>query len=140
MINTLIPVTDTGKYIEKDKQTATEKIVDYVSPVIFILDNLTGIELLWEKEIVRILNAYFIDGGNFNNLSSRFKESPFEHEVNKTRVNNIKLLLDKSNPFHIMEEGLDENTKNCSQIKQYAYIISRLCFAIITDLCLNRLP
>jgi hypothetical protein len=111
MINTLIPVTYTGKYIEKDKQTATEKIVDYVSPVIFILDNLTGIELLWEKEIVRILNAYFIDGGNFNNLSSRFKESPFEHEVNKTRVNNIKLLLDKSNPFHIMEEGLDENTK-----------------------------
>ena len=111
MINTLIPVTDTGKYIEKDKQTSTEKIVDYVSPVIFILDNLTGIELLWEKEIVRILNAYFIDGGNFNNLSSRFKESPFEHEVNKTRVNNIKLLLDKSNPFHIMEEGLDENTK-----------------------------
>jgi len=111
MINTLIPVTDTGKYIEKNKQTSTEKIVDYVSPVIFLLDNLTGTELLLEIEIVRILNAYFIDGGNFNNLSSRFKESPFEHEVNKSRVNNIKLLLDKSKPFHIMEEGLDENTK-----------------------------
>jgi hypothetical protein len=111
MINTLMPLTDKGKYIEKYKQTSTEKIVDYVSPVIFLLDNLTGNELLLERELVRILNAYFINGGNFNNLSSRFKESPFEHEVNKNRVNNIKLLLDKSNPFHIMEEGLDENTK-----------------------------
>lgn len=111
MINTLIPVTDRGKYIEKYKQTSSEKIVDYVSPVIFLLDNLTGIELLWDRELVRILNAYFINGGNFNNLSSRFKESPFEHEIKKIRINNIKLLLDKSNPFHIMEEGLDENTK-----------------------------
>ena len=50
IINTLIPVTDTGKYIEKDKQTSTEKIVDYVSPVIFLLDNLTGIDLLYRKK------------------------------------------------------------------------------------------
>ena len=111
MINTLIPVSDTGKYIEKDKQTATEKIVDYVSPVTFLLDNLTGIELLWERELVRILTAYFINSGNFNNLSSRFKESPFEHEVNRRRINNVKLLLDKSNPFHIIEEGLNEETR-----------------------------
>ena len=51
------------------------------------------------------------NGGNFNNLSSRFKLSPFKNELNKGRIENIKMLLNKSNAFHIIEDGLDEETK-----------------------------
>jgi hypothetical protein len=107
MINTLIPVSSSGKYI--DKETNKESIVDFVSPVIFLLDNLTGI--LEEKDIIRILNSYYLNGGNFNSLSSRYKISPFKNELNKRRVNNVRMLLNKSNNFHIIEDGLDEQTK-----------------------------
>ena len=108
MINTLIPVSSNGKYLSKDKQTPTEKIVDMVSPVVFLFDNLTGVDLLQEKEFIRILDVYFVNGGNFNRLSSRFKVSPFKNELNKGRVNNIRILLDKSNKFYILEDGLDD--------------------------------
>ena len=107
MINTLIPVSSSGKYI--DKETNKESIVDFVSPVIFLLDNLTGI--LEEKDIIRILNSYYSNGGNFNSLSSRYKISPFKNELNKRRINNVRMLLNKSNNFHIIEDGLDEQTK-----------------------------
>jgi len=114
MINTLIPVSSDGKYVAKGmyvKEESKESVVDYVSPIIFILDNLTGVTLLTDKDIIRILNAYYLNSGNFNNLSSRFKISPFKNELNKQRINNVKILLDKSNGFHIYEEGLDEETK-----------------------------
>jgi hypothetical protein len=106
MINTLISVSSNGKFV--DKETGKGSIVDFVSPVIFMLDNLSGLS---DKDIVRILDAYFKKGGNFNSLSSRFKISPFKNELKKGRINNIKMLLDKSNAFHIYEEGLDEETK-----------------------------
>ena len=106
MINTLISVSSNGKFV--DKGTGKGTIVDFVSPVTFMLDNLSGLS---DKDIIRILDAYFKKGGNFNSLSSRFKISPFKNELKKGRINNIKMLLDKSNAFHIYEEGLDEETK-----------------------------
>jgi len=112
LINTLIPITIEGKPIDKETYSLAKKpvaVYDFVSPITVIFDNLTGI--LSDEDIVKILNVYFLNGGNFNNLSSRFKESPFHHEVKKNRVNNIKILLNKSNPFHIIEDGLDEETK-----------------------------
>ena len=109
MINTLIPVSRTGKYV--DKETGNEPIVDFVSPVLFIFDNLADSNLITDKDIIRILNAYFINGGNMSNMSSRFKLKPFKNELNKKRINNIRILLDKSNSFHIIEDGLDEETK-----------------------------
>jgi hypothetical protein len=112
LINTLIPVTIEGKPVDKETYSLAKRpvaIYDFVSPITVILDNLTGI--LSDEDIIRILNVYFLNGGNFNNLSSRFKESPFKHEVKKNRINNIKMLLNKSNPFHIIEDGLDEETK-----------------------------
>ena len=112
LINTLIPITIDGKTIDKDTYSLAKRpvaVYDFVSPVTVIFDNLTGI--LSDEDIIKILNAYFLNGGNFNNLSSRFKDSPIKHEVNKNRVNNVKMLLNKSNPFHIIEDGLDEETK-----------------------------
>jgi hypothetical protein len=112
LINTLIPVTAEGKPIDKETYSLAKRpvaVYDFVSPVTVILDNLTGI--LSDEDIVKLLNVYFLNGGNFNNLSSRFKDSPFKHEVNKNRINNVKMLLNKSNPFHIIEDGLDEETK-----------------------------
>lgn len=112
LINTLIPITIEGKPVDKETYSLAKKpvsIYDFVSPITVIFDNLTGI--LSDDDIIRILNTYFLNGGNFNNLSSRFKESPFNHEIKKNRVNNVKILLNKSNPFHIIEDGLDEETK-----------------------------
>jgi len=112
LINTLIPITIEGKPVDKETYSLAKKpvsIYDFVSPITVIFDNLTG--LLSDDDIIRILNTYFLNGGNFNNLSSRFKESPFKHEVKKNRINNVKILLNKSNPFHIIEDGLDEETK-----------------------------
>jgi hypothetical protein len=107
MINTLIPVSSSGTYI--DKQTGTGVIVDFVSPVTFILDNLTG--EVSQLTLIKILNSYFLNGGNINSLSSRHKMNAFKNELNKRRIENVKMLLDKSNPFHILEEGLNEEMK-----------------------------
>jgi len=112
LINTLIPITIEGKPVDKETYSLAKRpvaIYDFVSPITVIFDNLTGV--LSDEDIIRILNVYYLNGGNFNNLSSRFKESPFKHEVKKNRVNNIKMLLNKSNPFHVIEDGLDEETK-----------------------------
>lgn len=112
LINTLIPITIEGKPVDKETYHLAKKaasIYDFVSPITVIFDNLTGI--ISDEDILRILNIYFLNGGNFNNLSSKFKESPFQHEVKKQRVNNVKILLNKSNPFHIIEDGLDEETR-----------------------------
>jgi hypothetical protein len=107
MINTLIPVSSAGKPL--DVKTAKTPVVDFVSPIIVIFDNLTGI--VSDEQLIRLLNSYFTNGGNFNNLSSRFKITPFENEVNKRRINNVKMLLNQSNPFHIIENGLSEETR-----------------------------
>ena len=109
MINTLIPVSSVGKFV--DKETGKVPIVDFVSPIIFMLDSFSGISSISDNDIIRILDAYFKNGGNFNSLSSRFKISPFNNELNNGRIQNIKMLLDKTNAFHIYEEGLDEETK-----------------------------
>lgn len=109
MINTLIPVSSNGKFV--DKETGKIPIVDFVSPIIFMLDSFSGILIITDSDIIRILDAYFKNGGNFNSLSSRFKISPFKNELQKGRVKNIQMLLDKRNAFHIYEEGLDEETK-----------------------------
>jgi len=111
-INTLIPITETGNPVDKETYSLAKKpvkIYDFVSPVTLILDNLTGI--ISREDIINILNEYFRNGGNFSNLSSRFKKSPIEHEINKQNVENVKLLLDKANTFHIIEDGLNEETK-----------------------------
>ena len=107
MINTLIPISSNGKYV--DKATGKEPIVDFVSPIIIIFNNLSNV--ISDKEIIRILNYYFFNGGNFNNMSTRFKITPFQNELNKQRINNVKMLLDTSNNFHIIEDGLSEKTK-----------------------------
>jgi hypothetical protein len=131
LINTLIPITIEGKPVDKETYGLAKKpvaIYDFVSPITVIFDNLT--DIIPEGDVIKILNAYFLSGGNFNNLSSRFKESPFSHEIKKKRVNNVKILLNKSNPFHIIEDGLDEETKiklselipNEQQIKQQSPI------------------
>lgn len=109
MINTLIPVSATGKPLDVKTYTAKNPVIDFVSPIIVIFDNLTGI--INDNQLLKLLNTYFTNGGNFNNLSSRFKITPFENEVNKKRVANVKILLDKSNPFHIIEDGLNEETR-----------------------------
>jgi hypothetical protein len=112
LINTLIPITIEGKPIDKETYSLAKKpvaVYDFVSPITVIFDNLTGV--IPDEDIIKILNVYFLNGGNFNNISSRFKESPFNHEVKKKRVNNVKILLNKSNPFHIIEDGLDEEIK-----------------------------
>jgi hypothetical protein len=111
-INTLIPITETGNPVDKETYSLAKKpvkIYDFVSPVTVILDNLTGI--ISREDIIHILNDYFRNGGNFSNLSSRFKKSPIEYEINKQNIENVKLLLDKANPFHIIERGLSEETK-----------------------------
>jgi len=111
-INTLIPVTESGKPIDKETYSLAKKpvkIYDFVSPVSVILDNLTN--TLSNEDIIKLLNIYYKNGGNFNSLSSRFKESPLEHQIKKQNISNVKILLDKSNPFHIIEDGLSETTK-----------------------------
>jgi len=107
MINTLIPISETGKPI--DLKTSKNQPVDFVSPIIVIFDNLTGI--VTDKQLLGLLNAYFTNGGNFNNPSSMLKITPLENEVNKRRIDNVRILLDKSNPFHVIEDGLSEETK-----------------------------
>ena len=111
-INTLIPVTDTGRPIDKETYSDAKKplsIYDFVSPITVVFDNLTGI--VNKADIIKLLNNYYKNGGNFNNLSSRFKESPIEHEIKKQHIENVKVLLDNSNPFHIIEDGLSEEMK-----------------------------
>ena len=111
-INTLIPVTESGRPIDKETYSIAKKpvqIYDFVSPVTVILDNLTG--SISREDIIKILDEYYKNGGNFNNLSSRFKESPIEHQIKKQNVENIRILLDKANPFHVIEDGLNEETK-----------------------------
>ena len=39
------------------------------------------------------------------------KITPIINELNKQRVDNIRILLNKTNKFHIIEDGLDEETK-----------------------------
>lgn len=112
MINVLIPITETGEpVLFRDISTPnnTKKVYDYVSQIIIIFNNLSNI--LTQKDLELILNSYFTNGGNFNSLSSRFKLSPFKNELNKQRVVNVRMLLDNANPFHIIEDGLDEETK-----------------------------
>jgi hypothetical protein len=108
MINTLIPVTQNGKPVDKETYKSKTPIFDFVSPVSVILDNLIDIS---ESDLIKILNAYYYGGGNFNNLSSRFKITPIENEINRGNIKNIEILLNKTNPFHVIEEGLDEETK-----------------------------
>ena len=111
-INTLIPVTEKGYPVDKETYSLAKKpvkIYDFVSPVTVILDNLVGI--IPREDVIKLLNDYYINGGNFSNLSSRFKESPIEHEINKQNVENVKILLDNVNKFHIIEDGLSEETK-----------------------------
>lgn len=113
LINTLIPVTQSGKPVDKETYSLAKKpvvIYDFVSPITVLFDNVS--EILSNDDMLRLLQTYYINGGNFNNLSSRFKESPFDHEVDKKRDVNVKLLLNKSYPFHIIEEGLSDDTKN----------------------------
>jgi len=109
IINTLIPVSATGKPLDVKTYTSKNPIVDFVSPVTVIFDNITGI--VKNSDIIRLLNAYFKNGGNLNSLSSRFKITPIQNEINKGRIDNIKILLDHSNPFHIIEDGLDNETR-----------------------------
>jgi hypothetical protein len=109
MINTLIPVSAAGKPLDVKTYSSRNPVVDFVSPVMVIFDNLTGI--VKDIDLIRLLNAYFINGGNFNLNSSRFKITPFENEVNKARIENIKILLNQSNQFHIIEDGLNDETK-----------------------------
>jgi hypothetical protein len=109
MINTLIPVSSTGKPLDVKTYSKKNPVVDFVSPVIVIFDNLSGI--VDDSSIIRLLTAYFNNGGNFNNLSTRFKITPIQNEINKGRINNIKILLDHSNAFHIIEDGLDDETR-----------------------------
>ena len=109
MINTLIPVSAQGKPLDVKTYSSKNPIVDFVSPIIVIFDNLT--EKITDANMVKLLTAYFTNGGNFNNLSSRFKITPIENEINKRRINNIKLLLNQSYPFYIIEDGLNEETK-----------------------------
>jgi hypothetical protein len=111
-INTLIPITENGRPVDKETYSNAKRpveIYDFVSPVIVILDNVS--DILPKEDIVKIFNDYYSNGGNFNNLSSRFKVTPFENELNKGRVDNVKMLLDQSNPFHIIEDGLNEEMK-----------------------------
>jgi hypothetical protein len=82
LINTLITVTIEGKPVDKETYSLAKNpvtIYEFVSPVTVIFDNLT--DIIPEKDIIKILNAYFLNGGNFNNLSSKLKESPFQHEI-----------------------------------------------------------
>lgn len=111
-INTLIPITETGRPVDKETYSTAKKpaqIYDFVSPVTVILDNLTSV--IPRQDIIKILNEYYKNGGNFSNLSSRFKETPIEHEIKKQNVENVRLLLDNANAFHIIEDGLSEETR-----------------------------
>jgi hypothetical protein len=107
MINTLIPVSAAGKPL--NVKTTKTPVVDFVSPITVIFDNITGI--VSNEQLILLLKSYFLAGGNFNNLSSRFKITPFENEVNKRRINNVKILLNKSYDFNIIEDGLSEETR-----------------------------
>lgn len=112
LINVLIPITESGEPVlfrDISAPDNTKKVFDYVSQIIVIFNKLSNI--LTQKDFVLIFNSYFTNGGNFNSLSSRFKLSPFKNELNKQRVDNVRMLLDNENPFHIIEDGLDEETK-----------------------------
>jgi len=109
-INTLIPISNTGIPLDVATYTSKNPIVDFVSPVIVLFDNLTG--KISEKDMVRLLTTYYKHGGNMNAPSNRFKITPFENEVHKKRIQNIKLLLNKDYSFHIMEEGLSSEIKD----------------------------
>jgi len=107
LINTLIPITSNGKPVDKETYSLAKTpvtIYDFVSPIIVIFDNLTG--KITDEQLIRILNAYYINSGNFNNLSSRFKISPFKNELNKQRINNEKILLDESNKYFFIINSL----------------------------------
>ena len=116
LINTLIPVTIEGKPVDKETYSLAKNpvaIYDFVSPITVIFDNLTGI--ISDEDIIRILNAYFLNGGNFNNLSSRSKITPFENEVNKGHVANVKILHHSS----ALKKGYRPMI-HCGPIKQVA--------------------
>jgi len=111
-INSLIPISESGRPVDKQTYSLAKKpipIYDFVSPIILILDNLS--DVLPIEDIISILNVYFINGGDFNKLSIRKKLTPFENEINKRRIENVKMLLDQRNAFHIIEDGLQEETK-----------------------------
>ncbi len=117
MINTLIPITADGRPVDKETYSLATKpaaIDDMVSPLTVVFDNLS--DKLSEKDMQRLLMTYYTHSGNFNAFSSRFKRTPFMHEVQKQRIQNVKRLLDKSQPYHIMEEGLDSATKDALSI------------------------
>jgi hypothetical protein len=60
MINTLIPVSATGKPLDVKRYSSINPVVDFVSPVIVIFDNLTGI--VNENQLIKLLNAYYRNG------------------------------------------------------------------------------
>lgn len=109
MINTLIPVSSNGKHV--DKESGKAPIVDFVSPVTLILNNLTGQSKISDQDIIRILDYYYEAGGNFNNISSKYKTTPLKYAIDNGNVDAVRILLDKSNKFHVFEDGLDEDTK-----------------------------
>lgn len=112
-INTLVPVTRDGKSIKKLSHSPTDTIYDFVSPINILFDNLTGKsnQVVSKKDLILLLQKYWLGGGNFNNLSQRFKMSPIQYELSKNRLENIDILLDKKFNFHIDETSLDDNTK-----------------------------
>ena len=91
-INTLIPVSNKG-YPINNVDTAKNKtdIYDFVSPLIVIFDNLSG--KISNKQMISILNSYRISGGNFSLVSEKYTITPIENEIQKKRINNVKLLL-----------------------------------------------
>jgi hypothetical protein len=113
MINTLIPTTIEGKPIDKQTYslaTRPVEISDFVSPIIIIFNNLSG--KISSKIMLKILTDYYLNGGDFNNISSRLKITPLINEITHKRVDNVKMLLDKSNPFSVIEDGLDDEVKS----------------------------
>ena len=110
MINSLIPITNNGRPVNKETYNRKKTpIIDFVSPVIVIFDNLTG--QISETKIKEILGSYYRNGGNFNALSRKNKLSPLQNELNKERLSNVEILLDQNNEYHIMNETINEDMK-----------------------------
>jgi len=133
LINTLIPISQEGDYVDKERNENAKikiPIVNFVSPI-NILFNFDSLKRKLSKvkqvpshllPIEYLLVAYFNGGGNFNLLTSKkIKEgdelkfmTPLQYEIYRGRWDNVDILLNPEQPFYesvINPEYYDEKPR-----------------------------
>ena len=97
--------------VDKMTQPKDAKAIGVVPIVVAIFDNLTN--EISRDELIAILNAYYNNGGLMNEaiFHSSIKQTPLEREMEMERINNIRLLFDETQIFHLDRNALDASTE-----------------------------